>query len=618
MAFKDIIEGITGVAKEAGAHLLDPSGQKRGTIAYKKLINSFNPALAAETLKYERNTRFWVEHDAMLKRTKRSSTNWREAKLDNELDILTDNYKDSEVRFDRAAEEEKLRASPAWEKRMKAYADLMTKGAKYELTIEDLKTDKAVERSRAKHIGPIQARMEALGQEAYNSFGIGGDAKAILGHMGIGEGNKRNLVATNLGKSNFNVLLPEANDKYAQKNIDDTVSIIEGTAINNLDFKALLDAQEAGQVNPTLYERNPDNITDMFKHTETAQNLTGWYAVEKGAKDSLAPKVSVDDELTLDGKNYQIADVLETFYNQSNNNDITKGGNAFADLLTDHQQLSALIGNIGSDPKNGINITRDARAINLLAWDMLKQNISHKGKDFSDYDLGRIKKGYLDYKNLTNSQKLQLVEDMPAILEELGGDSTKIVAAQKRINRTVSQAYEVDSATLMKFFQESLINMPRFKDIEDLENTKNFIAEEYKALSPLDLSVMLNELDKRYEEEQTQSPLTPRTVITEEKETPLTTGAKTFPYDIENLEEAIEISDYTGMTESEIRTDVMNKVQRGELNLLENSKRTGQTQFMKDINTIVKSIVETLALQDSDIQKISRTNPRIKSILDRE
>lgn len=39
---------------------------------------------------------------------------------------------------------------------------------------------------------------------------------------------------------------------------------------------------------------------------------------------------------------------------------------------------------------------------------------------------------------------------------------------------------------------------------------------------------------------------------------------------------------------------------------------------MKDINTIVKSIVETLALQDSDIQRISKTNPRIKSILDRE
>lgn len=84
----------------------------------------------------------------MLKRTNRSSTNWREAKLDNELDILTENYKDSEVRFDRAAEEEKLRTSPAWAKRMEAYEDLMTKGAKYELTIEDLSTDKAVERSR--------------------------------------------------------------------------------------------------------------------------------------------------------------------------------------------------------------------------------------------------------------------------------------------------------------------------------------------------------------------------------------------------------------------------------------------------------------------------------------
>ena len=354
----------------------------------------------------------------------------------------------------------------------------------------------------------------------------------------------------------------------------------------------------------------------MFKHTETAQNLVGWYAVEKGAKDSLAPKVSVDDELTLAGKNYQIADVIEALYNQSNNNDATTGGNAFADLLTDHQQLSAVIANIGSNPKNGINITRDAEAINLLAWDMLKQNISHKGKDISDY--ARAITGYLDYKNLTNSQKLQLVEDMPAILEELGGDSTKIAAAQKRINRTASQAYEVDSATLMKSFQESLINMPRFKDIEDLEDAKEYVAEAYKALSPLDLSVMLNELDKRYKEEQTQSPLTPITVTTKEKKTSSTTSAKTFPYNIEKLEEAIEISDYTGLTEAEIKTVVMNKVQRGELNLSENNKRTGQTQFMKDINTIVKSIVETLALQDSDIQRISKTNPRIKSILDRE
>lgn len=47
----------------------------------------------------------------------------------------------------------------------------------------------------------------------------------------------------------------------------------------------------------------------------------------------------------------------------------------------------------------------------------------------------------------------------------------------------------------------------------------------------------------------------------------MTTGAETFPYNIENLEEAIEISDYTGMTESEIRTAIMNKAKTGEFNL---------------------------------------------------
>lgn len=139
---------------------------------------------------------------------------------------------------------------------------------------------------------------------------------------------------------------------------------------------------------------------------------------------------------------------------------------------------------------------------------MLKQNISHKGKDISDYKVGRLTRGYLDYKNFTNAQKLQLVEDMPAILKELGGDSTKIVAAQKQINQITSQAYEVDSATLMKSFEESLKNTPRFKNIEELENAKEYVAEEYKALSQLELSVMLNELDKNMKRTSTVSSYT--------------------------------------------------------------------------------------------------------------
>ena len=343
--------------------------------------------------------------------------------------------------------------------------------------------------------------MEALGQEAYNSFGIGGDAKAILGHMGIGEGDKRNLVAARLGNSNYSALLPEANDKYAQKNIDDTVSLIEGTAINNLDFTRLREAQEQGQVNPRLYERDPDNITEMFSHAATAQNLTGWYAVDKGTKDSLAPKVSVDNELTLDGENYQIADVLHTFYNQSNNNDITTGGNAYIDLYTDHQQLSALIANIGSDPKNGINITRDAGEINLLAWNIVKENISHKGGDISDYDRGRFKTGYLDYNPFTDAQKLQLATDMIIILEELGGDSTDINAARKRITRRVSQAYKVDSVNIINNFEALLKNAPSFQNAEELEFSKQAIAEAYPTLSELEHEVMRNALDKKYEKD---------------------------------------------------------------------------------------------------------------------
>lgn len=57
-SFKGFVEGLTGVATEAGSHLIDPSGKKRGTVAYEELMNSMQPALAKEVLDYERNTRF--------------------------------------------------------------------------------------------------------------------------------------------------------------------------------------------------------------------------------------------------------------------------------------------------------------------------------------------------------------------------------------------------------------------------------------------------------------------------------------------------------------------------------------------------------------------------------
>ena len=97
-SFKGFVEGLTGVASEVGSHLLDPSGKKRGTVAYEELINSMQPALAKEVLDYERNTRFWVEHDAMLKRTNKSSTDWKEAKLRDELMSLKEFYKDTDYK----------------------------------------------------------------------------------------------------------------------------------------------------------------------------------------------------------------------------------------------------------------------------------------------------------------------------------------------------------------------------------------------------------------------------------------------------------------------------------------------------------------------------------------
>ena len=90
-----ISEKFGNILEEAYNTLRDPSGRRRGAQAYYNVLESGQDEIAKKELQYERNTRFWLEHDAMLKRTDRSSTNWRLAKLDNELDILQENYKDS-------------------------------------------------------------------------------------------------------------------------------------------------------------------------------------------------------------------------------------------------------------------------------------------------------------------------------------------------------------------------------------------------------------------------------------------------------------------------------------------------------------------------------------------
>jgi len=272
-SFKGFVEGLTGVASEVGSHLLDPSGKKRGTVAYEELINSMQPALAKEVLDYERNTRFWVEHDAMLKRTNKSSTDWKEAKLRDELMSLKEFYKDTDYTFNIDTERTKLENSSEWKTRMDQYEDLMNKGKQYEIKIEDLKTEKGRELNRAKHIGPIQARMEALGREIYKNYGLKGDIKAILGNMGIGKGDKRSLTEVPLGNSNFNVLLPEAADSIELKRLNSIVKAIEGEGINNLDLTRMRTAQENSVINPTLTLRDPEEFSKLLYNAKTETTL---------------------------------------------------------------------------------------------------------------------------------------------------------------------------------------------------------------------------------------------------------------------------------------------------------------------------------------------------------
>ena len=504
-SFKGFVEGLTGVASEVGSHLLDPSGKKRGTVAYEELMNSMQPALAKEVLDYERNTRFWVEHDAMLKRTKRSATDWRNAKLENELLILKDFYKDTDYTFDIAAEKEKLKNSPEFQARLNQYEDLMNKGKQYELKIEDLSTEKGRELNRAKHIGPIQARMEALAREIYKNYGLKGDIKAIFGNMGIGKGDQRALTETPLGDSNFNVLLPEAADSIELKRLNSIVKAIEGEGISNIDLQLMRATQEGITVDPTLTLRDPVNVSKLLINTRTENVLNGFYNVQASPNDSSFPQVPDSEKIQI-GKDFETpAEVLHTLYNQSNAGlSAEQGGNAFADIKADHQQIAALIANIGTSEDYKINIVENYSKISMAAWDIIKDRITQNKIDSADpldYVRGSNR---LMYAPLDNNEKLNLIAKMPEILESLGGKKTQISKFVPELKKAMKQSLGVTNLNVVQDTVKVIKEGPRFTSQSEAIDMINYInnpESEFNELSKSDRDYLSKEITNKFKSE---------------------------------------------------------------------------------------------------------------------
>jgi len=504
-SFKGFVEGLTGVASEVGSHLLDPSGKKRGTVAYEELINSMQPALAKEVLDYERNTRFWVEHDAMLKRTKRSATDWRNAKLENELLILKDFYKDTDYTFDIAAEKNKLKNSPEFQDRLDQYENLMNKGKQYELKIEDLSTKEGRAQNRAKHIGPIQARMEALGREIYKNYGLKGDIKAILGNMGIGKGDERSLTEVPLGNSNFNVLLPEAADSIELKRLNSIVKAIEGEGINNIDLQLMRATQEGITVDPTLTLRDPVNTSKLLINTRTEGVINGFYNVQASPIDSSFPQVPDSEKIQI-GKDLETpAEVLHTLYNQSNAGlSAEQGGNAFADIKADHQQIAALIANIGTSDDYKINIVENYSKISMAAWDIIKNRITQNKIDSADpldYVRGSNR---LMYAPLDNNEKLNLIAKMPEILESLGGTKATIATAVPELKKAMKQSLGVTNLNIVQDTVKVIKEGPRFTSQSDAIDMINYInnpESEFNELSESERDYLSEEVTNKFKSE---------------------------------------------------------------------------------------------------------------------
>ena len=622
-SFKGFVEGLTGVASEVGSHLLDPSGKKRGTVAYEELINSMQPALAKEVLDYERNTRFWVEHDAMLKRTNKSSTDWKEAKLRDELMSLKEFYKDTDYTFDIAAERTKLENSSEWKTRMDQYEDLMNKGKQYEIKIEDLKTEKGRELNRAKHIGPIQARMEALGREIYKNYGLKGDIKAILGNMGIGKGDKRSLTEVPLGNSNFNVLLPEAADSIELKRLNSIVKAIEGEGINNLDLTRMRTAQENSVINPTLTLRDPEEFSKLLYNAKTETTLKSLYNVQASAKDSSFPEPKSDaDKLFLGGDYETPAEVLHTLYNQSLQNISAEDGkNSYTELFLDHQQVAALIANIGTDEKYGINIVDNYTEISLAAWDLLKDRIVDKERPGLDK---------LYYNKLTNDEKINLINQMPELLEKLQGNKTQISKFVPEMKKAMKGALQVTSRELIQQFETGLINSnPITSETEALNiiNSINNPDSWTSSLTNSDRDYLITLVQNKFLKD---TEFLGKTFAVKDDTTTDFEETSENEFVILDLKDAdlnLEVLDddsvknriesfenpYKGMSQSEIQTAIYSDINKGKIRTQKPFSQAGENAIVQDINKIINAIVESSTKRVES----ARENPRIKALLDK-
>lgn len=622
-SFKGFVEGLTGVASEVGSHLLDPSGKKRGTVAYEELMNSMQPALAKEVLDYERNTRFWVEHDAMLKRTKRSATDWRNAKLENELLILKDFYKDTDYTFDIAAEKDKLKNSLEFQARLDQYENLMNKGKQYEIKIEDLKTEKGRELNRAKHIGPIQARMEALGREIYKNYGLKGDIKAILGNMGIGKGDERSLTEVPLGNSNFNVLLPEAADSIELKRLNSIVKAIEGEGINNLDLTRMRTAQEDSVINPTLTLRDPEEFSKLLYNAKTETTLKSLYNVQASAKDSSFPEPKSDaDKLFLGGDYETPAEVLHTLYNQSLQNLSPEDGkNSYTELFLDHQQIAALIANIGTDEKYGINIVDNYTEISLAAWDLLKDRIVDKERPGLDK---------LYYNKLTNNEKINLINQMPELLEKLQGNKTQISKFVPKMKKAMKGALQVTSRELIQQFETGLINSnPITSETEALNiiNSINNPDSWPSSLTNSDRDYLITLVQNKFLKD---TEFLGKTFAVKDDTTTDFEETSENEFVILDLKDAdlnLEVLDddsvknriesfenpYKGMSQSEIQTAIYSDINKGKIRTQKPFSQAGENAIVQDINKIINAIVESSTKRVES----ARENPRIKALLDK-
>jgi len=502
------IDTVKDVGKGVLTTLLDPQGNTRGSIAAQKLVDEGQGYINKLEAQIGASTKFWADHQKMLGNNY-TSYEWKEALLAREIEqekaklkdtgkILPPNYI------------QQLKDSGAANELYELYEEKMNKAKDYKLTSGIEYTDANIKTHIKNHSRTSRNVINRAARQLFNSYGWDKDLFAAFGF-----GRDRTAVKQEIGDYSF--LLQAEDGPIKQRFIEQlTQELHLGKGrFNNIDVKELTAMFENMTIDYKPIVKDAMTSSEMLKNPRAEDMVNYMINIESGNLDaSLFPKLDESENYVFEGVggfgltgflNVTMTpqEMIDQLWVQRNNNEKKEGGNSFINFVSDFKQMASLLTNVATDKEFGINATDTQIELNMTAYNLIKNKIKAKDKDYfssgSTYDAF-----YLDYEKLTVEEKLAFISTIGDTLIEAGGNKTAIKENLPLIEEKMKEALNVTDKAIIKAIEFSITEQT-FNSKEEVNKYKNKIASLYNLNS--DNTSYINSLIDDKFEEQANSPL---------------------------------------------------------------------------------------------------------------